>query len=128
MPAYRSIALLAPLLLLIGCVPETPAARPLVGGPPPPPMRSTAGLTGVIGQSARNLTQLFGAPQLDVSEGTGRRMQFASRICVLDAYLYPRASGSGEAVVTYIDTRQRDGSTIDRASCVAALNRREGGK
>lgn len=55
-------------------------------------------------------------------------MQFGSQICVLDAYLYPPQSGRGEATVTHVDTRQRDGSTIDRASCVAALQRKAGGR
>ena len=50
--------------------------------------------------------------------------QFQSGICVLDAYLYP-PSPSGEPRVTYLDAREPDGSAIDRASCVAALTRRE---
>jgi hypothetical protein len=42
-------------------------------------------------------------------------------VCVLDAYLYPPASGRGEAIVTYIDARRPDGTDFDRASCLAAL-------
>ena len=87
---------------------------------------TAAGLAGVLGASARGLTQMFGTPDADIAEGNARKLQFGSSICVLDAYLYPK--GSGEPVVTYVDARQRDGSGIDRASCVAALNRRDGGK
>ncbi|RYE04178.1 MAG: hypothetical protein EOP61_01675 [Sphingomonadales bacterium] len=76
----------------------------------------------LAGQPAARLIAQFGAPHLDTSEGTARKLQFAGPICVLDAYLYPR--GRGEAVVTYFDTRQRDGSPIDPASCVTALSKR----
>ena len=34
----------------------------------------------------------------------------------------------GEPTVRHIDARQRNGAPIDRASCVAALTRRDGGK
>lgn len=85
-----------------------------------------AGLERVIGQNAAGLTQVFGQPDADVREGNARKLQFQGPICVLDAYLYPK--GSAEPRVTYVDAREPDGSAIDRASCVAALTRREGGK
>jgi len=87
---------------------------------------TTAGLERVIGQDAAGLVRLFGQPDADVREGTARKLQFAGPICVLDAYLYPKDSEPPR--VTYLDAREPDGSTIDRASCVAALTRREGGK
>jgi hypothetical protein len=114
--------------LAVGCTAPAPAPRParLI---PVPVQRTypTAGLERVIGQTANALTGAFGKPEIDAIEGPARKLQFGSRICVLDAYLYP-AEGRGEPVVTHIDTRQRDGSAIDRASCVAALSRRDGGK
>lgn len=121
--------ILPPLLLSVlvaGCatVPQ-PNVAPRVPLPAQRPI-STVGLERVMGQTARTLTQTFGAADADVQEGSARKLQFGSRICVLDAYLYPK--GSGEPVVTYVDARQRDGSAIDRASCVAALSRRDGGK
>ena len=126
---HRSTRYAAALLLpalLAACGGATP--RPATAGriPIPGQAMSAAGLSGVLGASARGLTQMFGTPDADIAEGNARKLQFGSRICVLDAYLYPK--GSGEPVVTHIDARQRDGSTIDRASCVAALSRREGGK
>ncbi|MDQ2893516.1 MAG: hypothetical protein M3R64_10585 [Pseudomonadota bacterium] len=87
---------------------------------------SGVGLERVIGQDAAGLTRLFGQPDADVRENTARKLQFQGPICVLDAYLYPK--GTSEPVVTYLDAREPDGSTIDRASCVAALVRRGGGK
>ncbi len=87
---------------------------------------TSLGLERVIGQNAAGLTRLFGQPDADVREGTARKLQFEGPICVLDAYLYPK--GAAEPLVTYLDAREPDGSTIDRASCVAALTRRDGGK
>jgi hypothetical protein len=101
------------------------------GSTPPPragyvPLPSAAPLpanrSAVQGATAPRLIARFGKPQLDIGEGTARKLQFAGAICVLDAYLYPQ--GRGEAVVTWLDTRQRDGSPIDQASCVAALSAR----
>lgn len=98
---------------------------PPVGSRAPIPY-TTAGLERVIGQDAAGLTRLFGQADADIREGSARKLQFAGPICVLDAYLYPK--GSEPPRVTYLDAREPDGSTIDRASCVAALTRREGGK
>lgn len=119
----KPIAALLPLLALAACATpgDGPAARP-----PLIPLPQ-AGLGAIVGQNAAGLTRVFGQPDADVREGTARKLQFRSAICILDAYLYPKKAGE-EPRVTWIDTRQRDGSTIDRASCVAALTRRDGGK
>ncbi len=103
--------------------------QPSTGAPPPPvrPSYSSVGLERVLGQNAQALVRLFGKPDADLEEGQGRKLQFASDICVLDAYLYADQRG-GVPTVRHVDARQRDGATIDRASCVAALTRREGGR
>ncbi|GAA0735641.1 hypothetical protein [Sphingomonas japonica] len=103
--------------------------QPTAGTPPPPsrPSYTTVGLERVLGHNAQALVQLFGQPDADLEEGPGRKLQFASDICVLDAYLYADQRG-GVPTVRHIDARQRDGAAIDRASCVAALTRREGGR
>lgn len=114
----------AAALMLAGCAGSSPppagvSARPI-------PFPTGAGLHAVLGQDANQLTRLFGPPNADVRDGVGRKLQFTSAICVLDAYLY--AKGSAAPVVTYLDARETDGSPIDKASCVAALQRRSGGK
>lgn len=110
---------------LSGCV-----SAPSAPTPPrvtvPPPRYSAAGLESVLGQSAGAITRLFGQPDKDIREVGARKLQFASPFCVLDAYLYPK--DSGEPVVRHVDARQPDGRDIDRASCVAAMQRRGGGK
>lgn len=109
---------LAPMLILSACA----ATDPRVTAPPVAAPMPTAGLERVLGQDAAGLTRLFGAADADYREGTARKLQFLSQLCVLDAYLYPK--GSAEPRVTYLDARQPDGSPIDRASCVAAMTRR----
>ena len=113
-------------LLLAGCG-ETTLARPATPTVVVRPPQPTSGLERVIGQNATGLTQLFGTANADVREGTARKLQFQGSFCVLDTYLYPGKNG-GEPTVTYVDARQPDGSPIDRASCVAELARRSGGK
>jgi len=116
--------LLGTAMLLAGCGEAT--VRPALAPAPVARPMSTAGLERVMGQSATQLTRTFGTPDVDIHEGNARKLQFKGAICVLDTYLYPR--NGGEPAVTYVDTRQPDGSPIDRASCVAALARRGGGK
>jgi hypothetical protein len=113
------------LLLVTGCAATTTPSAPSNAGQVPVTY-STVGLDRVLGQNAAGLVQLFGQPDAEVREGAARKLQFAGPICVLDAYLYPK--GETEPRVTYLDAREPDGSAIDRASCVAALTRREGGK
>jgi hypothetical protein len=119
----KAILGLAAAGTLGACVAATTA--PERAAPVPIPY-TTLGLERVIGQNAAALTGLFGQPDLDIREGTARKLQFKSGICVLDAYLYPK--GNADPRVTYVDAREPDGSAIDRASCVAALTRREGGR
>jgi hypothetical protein len=114
-------------LLLGGCGGTTvPEVRPAAHVPVPtaPPAAVPPSIAAVKGQTAQRLISQFGKPQLDMTEGSARKLQFAGPICVLDAYLYPPERG--EPVVTHIDTRQRDGRPIDPASCLAALARRAG--
>lgn len=113
-------------LLLAGCVAPTSGGPPRPQAPMAPPSFNPAGLQSVLGQTAKALEKAFGAPDLDIREGSARKLQFSSAVCVLDTYLYPPARG-GDPIVTYIDARLPDGRDIDRASCVAALEKgREG--
>ncbi|MFA5968610.1 MAG: hypothetical protein WC816_05135 [Sphingomonas sp.] len=124
----RTAQALTAALGLAGCsgVIPPPAAAPTSAPPRIPVPYVSTGLERVIGKDANSLIALFGKPDADITEGTARKLQFQSQICVLDAYLYPK--GGRTPVVSYVDARQTDGSPIDRASCVAALTRRSGGK
>ena len=115
------------LFLVAGCVgpQEERPAPPVVRRPQQPPASPAYPITGletVIGRTARALEEEFGRPDLDVREGSARKLQFSGPACTLDAYLYP-PRGGGEPIVTYVDARLPDGRDFDRASCVAALTR-----
>ncbi len=111
------------LISLAACV-ETP---PQATAPAAPRPVQQSGLNRVMGQNAEMLRALFGEPDLDVREGAARKLQYASTVCVLDAYLYPPAVGR-EPQVRYIDARLPSGDDFDRASCIAALIRRDPGR
>ena len=113
-------AALAASALLAGCVPAVDETRPATSLPASSAPATIAGLEDVIGRNAATLDRMFGRPDLDIHEGQARKLQYSSEVCVLDAYLYPRAGG-GEPLVTWVDARLPDGRDVDRASCVAAL-------
>ena len=110
---------LTPLAALAACGPVTPPPQATVSRP-----ITLTGLERVMGKDARSLILLFGTPDQDVREDKARKLQFASAVCVLDAYLYPPGAGR-EPIVTYLDARLPNGDDVDRASCVAALSRRK---
>jgi hypothetical protein len=120
----RRIAALVVPLALGACVSTPPPAAPVrrVEAPPPPvqPSYAPQGLETVIGRTAAYLTTELRTPDLDIREGTARKLQFSGTACVLDAYLYP-PQGRGDPIVTWIDARLPDGRAANRVSCVTAL-------
>ena len=114
----RRLFVLLPLLLA-GCAggtAETPAPAPVST----PVVRETGDL---IGLGASDLAQRFGAPDLQVREGDGTKLQFRNSRCVLDAYLYPPPLGrAGIPRVTHIDTRDPNGNDVDKAGCIASMS------
>ena len=98
----------------------TPTPKPVTNVPTPvmsqPPERGD-----LIGLSVDDLGQRFGAPDLQVREGDGLKLQYRARSCVLDAYLYGSESGQGVARVSHVDSRLPDGRDTDQAACEAAL-------
>jgi len=116
-PRFLSFLLLAPLAACGGSVVPRGSYAPPPAGPPASAFQKQGPL---MGSDARRLTQLFGAPRLDIRETTVRKLQFANGRCVLDAYLYAPARGK-EPVVTHIDARNPAGADVDPGACVTAL-------
>jgi hypothetical protein len=79
---------------------------------------------GLIGMTPSDLMHRFGAPAMQIREGTSLKLQFRTRSCVLDAYLYPSGSGTGLYRVSHIDTRAPSGIDYSQAACVTALESR----
>lgn len=129
----NTLLLTAMALLLASCIsaPEAraparqaaPVERTAASLPPRPAPVPIRGLEGVIGKDANVLKRLFGEPRLDVVEVYGRKLQFVGKPCILDMYLYPERKG-GREIVTYVDARRSDGTAVDRAVCIEALQRR----
>lgn len=116
------LGLAASGLILVGC---TGGAKP---APAPAPVRSGVvrvpqvmqpqGLEGVIGMGAAALTQRFGAPRIDLTEGDARKLQFAGQNCVLDIYLYPSRIGV-DPTAAHVDARLRQGgAAVDGGACI----------
>src|SRR6478672_764874 len=105
--------------LLAGCAArpqQAPEPAPVVQ-PEPQEQNSLNGLT------AQELVGRFGAPALQIREGSSLKLQFRGARCVMDTYLYP-SGGSGTLKVTHVDTRLPSGGDIDWAACIFALRNR----
>ena len=115
----RYLALTA-TLFLADCAsrPEVPVAEPVT--PQAPPANEPR---LVYGLSAQELVARFGNPAFQAREGNSLKLQFRSRRCVLDAYLYAAANGA-PLRVTHVDTRLPSGSDTDQSACIAALTLR----
>jgi hypothetical protein len=112
----RRFLLLGPALLLAACGTAPQVAPQPVAPPPAIPERGD-----LIGLTSGELIQRFGAPTLQIHEGTSLKLQFRSGSCILDAYLYPPANGRGLERVTHVDTRVRSGADTDQRGCIATL-------
>ena len=114
----RSFAAAATLLLAAcATAPQTPELPPQ----PAPITPSQHVHSSLLGMTASELVSHLGNPALQVREGAGLKMQFRSRFCVVDAYLYPPPSGAGLTRVTHSDTRLPSGADTDQATCISAV-------
>ena len=112
----RRLFVLSLSLLLAGCATrpqQAPAPVPVVQ-PEAQEQNSLSGLT------AQELVGRFGAPALQIREGSSLKLQFRGPRCVMDTYLYP-SDGSGTLKVTHVDTRLPSGGDMDQAACIFAL-------
>ena len=112
--------ILASALLLSACAtrpqqPEVVSTPPVIVQPQQP--------RGLIGMTPSDLMHHFGAPALQIREGTSLKLQFRGRRCVMDAYLYPSGT-SGALKVTHVDTRTPTGADFDQAACIFSLRER----
>lgn len=120
-------------LLLAGCAgpaipratpPRSAAARPVPPRPAPTPIAPPRVVqhNSLIGHDADAAIGLFGKPRLDVTEGPGRKLQFAGDACILDVYYYAPKQGA-KPLATHVDARAPDGRDAGIDGCIAALQR-----
>ena len=115
----RHLASAAALLLTAACA-TTPTPAPIA---PARPAAAEPQRGGLIGLTPSEVGARFGRPRIQVREGDGTKVQFATVRCILDLYLYPAGSG-GVAKVTHVDARTPDGRDTDQSRCVADLEAR----
>ncbi len=118
----RKILVLTGALLLAGCA-TTPAPEPEKPQEPTPTGPTVPVPGTLLNLTAAELIQKMGQPVLQVREGPGLKLQFKSRSCILDAYLYPTPSGGLPERVTHVDTRLANGNDTSQPACVASLVR-----
>lgn len=120
----RRLGAIALLGLTLGACagPAIPRATPPRATAPPPTVVRPVQNNALIGNSADAIGRMFGKPRLDVTEGAGRKLQFAGSSCILDIYLYaPRAGAS--PVATHVDARTPDGRNAEVNSCAQSMRR-----
>ena len=110
----------AALLLTAACA-TTPTPAPVA---PVTAVAAKQQRGGLIGLTPTEVGARFGKPRLQVREGDGTKVQFATTRCVLDLYLYPAGGSGGVARVTHVDARTPDGRDTDKARCLADIETR----
>lgn len=121
---HRQLAASVLAITLAGC-----AASPVPRAAPPPrtitapanPQRVTQN-NSLIGRDADSAVRMFGKPRLDISEGAGRKLQFAGSACTIDIYYYTQRQGAA-ATATHVDARTPDGRDTNVPGCIEALQR-----
>ena len=120
----RRLAAIAGLALTLGACAGPAIPRP--AAPPAAPQTPTVVRpvqnNTLIGSSADAIGRRLGKPRLDVTEGAGRKLQFAGTDCILDVYFYAPRAGTNP-VATHVDARTPDGRNADVNSCAQALQR-----
>ena len=117
----RRLLPLAVLLLAAWSTTPRPVRAPAVAPVTAQPPVVRSGLTGL---TQTELQQRFGMPSFTLREGSGLQLQWQNGACVLDAYLYPPAGGSGTAVVAHVDARRPgSGESVPVEGCAAGLVR-----
>ncbi|WP_338427064.1 hypothetical protein [Sphingopyxis kveilinensis] len=118
------LAAIAGLALTLGACAGPAIPRPAAippSAPPPTAVRPVQN-NALIGNSVDAVGRMFGKPRIDVTEGAGRKLQFAGSRCVLDIYFYAPRAGANP-VATHVDARTPDGRNAEVNSCAEALRR-----
>ncbi|HWW56216.1 MAG TPA: hypothetical protein VN047_04915 [Sphingopyxis sp.] len=118
------LAMIAGLALTLGACAGPAIPRPAAIPPtaPPPTVVKPVQNNALIGSSADAIGRMFGKPRLDITEGAGRKLQFAGSGCTLDVYFYAPRAGA-DPVATHVDARTPDGRNAEVNGCAQSLRR-----
>jgi hypothetical protein len=115
--AMHRVLALSLTFIVAGCAART---QDVPAPAPPPVVQAPEEQNSLAGLTAQELVGRYGTPALQIREGSGLKLQFRGRRCVMDAYLYPSGS-NGTLKVTHVDTRLPSGGDIDQAACIFSL-------
>ncbi len=118
----RPLAVAAIALSLSACGAAVPRPAAIPPKAPPPTVVKPVQHNALIGSSAEAVGRMFGKPRLDVTEGAGRKLQFAGASCILDIYFYSARAGA-DPVATHVDARTPDGRNAEVDGCANTLRR-----
>lgn len=110
-------------VLLAGCA-STPESEPVRPTSSAPLLSNKHEHDNLNGMTQVDLAEHLGTPRAQIREGDGLKLQFAGANCVLDAYLYPPASGQGAVRVTHVDARNFQGQPTSPKGCIASIEGR----
>lgn len=109
-------------LAIAACATTPPPVKTPAPKPTPGPVATRSGISGL---TQDELALRFGAPSFQVREGNALKLQWQNATCVLDAYIYPPASGTGASTVLHSDARRPgSGDAYPVESCITALGQR----
>ena len=112
---------LASFVLLAACATAPQPIQPPLQQQLPLPRPSQHVGGAIMGMTSQELVNRLGTPVLQIREGNSLKLQFRSRFCVLDAYLYPPVGQLAPYRVTHVDARTRALAPVDQATCLSTL-------
>lgn len=121
--SFMRIIIPLALALLAGCA-STPESEPVRPTTSAPLLSNKHEHDNANGMTQVDLVEHLGSAKAQVREGEGLKLQFAGPNCVLDAYLYPPASGQGVPRVSHTDARDFQGQPYSPKACIASIEGR----
>lgn len=115
----RSAALLLALAVSAGCATQRNGGDGQAARSVAPAAITGAQLTG---RTADEVRHLLGNEDFRRTDGPTERMRYREAACVLELFLY-RDTGSSEARVAHIETRDAHLAPVARDPCLAAVKR-----
>lgn len=86
----------------------------------PAPQQAAIDPASLVGMTGERITTLFGTPVFVRRDPPGEFWRYRGKSCVLELFFYQQG---GAQRVDHIETRNTGGKPLDRANCVAKLQK-----